>query len=405
MSLYKFKTIDEKGKTSEGTIEAKDKFDLYHNVKKPGVTIVSTEEVKGHRKSLLSTVADYLDGVKAHDKIIFAKNLSKMLNAGLSITRGLTIMENEAKGGFKKVLISINQSLSTGKNLSDSMKDYPRVFSPLFVSMIRAGEESGNLSLALENVSLQLEKTYQLNKKIRGALLYPTVIVSLMIAIGVLMMLYVVPTLTSTFNGLGLKLPLSTRIIVATSNFLVSYFMFVVLGLALVVLLIVILLRTKKGKRFKDYLSLHIPVVGDMVRQINAARTARTLSSLLSSGVDIVVSIGVTKDVIQNSYYKEVLDEAQTLIQKGDQISKTFSSHGKLYPLFVTEMVSVGEETGKIGDMLLSVALFYEEEIDQKTKDLSSIIEPLLMVFIGIAVGLFAISIISPIYSIGDSIK
>ena len=142
-----------------------------------------------------------------------------------------------------------------------------------------------------------------------------------------------------------------------------------------------------------------------MVKQINSARTARTLSSLISSGVDIIVASEVTKDVLQNSYYKEVLDEIGKAVQKGVTMSSIFLTHQNLYPLFVSEMISVGEETGKTGDMLLSVALFYEEEIDQKTKDMSSIIEPVLMVFIGIAVGIFAISIISPIYSIGDSIK
>lgn len=405
MALFKYKTLDTSGKTVEGTIEAKDKFDLYHSIKKEGITIVSAEEVKGNKKSLFSRILADLDGVKAHDKIIFARNLSKMINAGLPLTRGLTIMENETSGSFKKTIVAINESLSKGNTLSDSMKEYPRVFSNLFVSMVKAGEESGNLSLALENISLQLEKAYQLNKKIRGALMYPGVIICLMLAIGVLMMLYVVPTLTDTFKGLGLELPLPTRIIVGISDFLVSYFTFVILGFIAFVVLFISFLRTEVGKKSMDYFVLHVPVVKEMVKQINSARTARTLSSLISSGVDIVVSIGITKDVIQNHYYKQVLGEAEVLIQKGEPMSKTFSAHNKLYPIFVSEMINVGEETGKISDMLMSVATFYEEEIDQKTKDLSSIIEPLLMVFIGLGVGLFAISIISPIYSIGDSIK
>ena len=144
--------------------------------------------------------------------------------------------------------------------------------------------------------------------------------------------------------------------------------------------------------------------MNEIVRQINSARTARTLSSLLSSGVDIVVAIGVTKDVIQNSYYKEVLDEIQMVIQKGEPISTVFSSHNNLYPLFVGEMAAVGEETGKIGEMLMSVASFYEDEVDQKTKDMSSVIEPLLMIFIGVAVGFFAISMLGPTYSLADAL-
>jgi type II secretory pathway component PulF len=394
------------GERVEGTLEAKDRFALYHAVKKEeGDTVLSAEEVKGKKTWEFLNNLPFLNGVKIHDRITFARNLSKMLEAGLPITRGLSIMEKESSGEFKKVLKNLEESLSKGTTLAESMKSYPKVFSSLFVSMVKAGEESGNLSLALQNVALQLEKTYQLNKKIKGAMMYPTIILCLMFAIGILMMIYMVPTLTATFTGLGVALPLSTRIIIATSNFLVSYFALVIVGIVGLVFLVTFFLKTTKGQRLLDFLLLHIPIIKEMVKQINSARTTRTLSSLVSSGVDIVVAIGVTKEVIQNSYYKEILSEIESVIQKGGTISSVFSDHQKLYPVFVSEMASVGEETGKIGEMLLSVATFYEEEIDQKTKDLSSVIEPFLMIFIGLAVGLFAISIISPIYSIGDSIK
>ena len=407
MSLFHYKTINKEGKTTEGTLEAKDKFALYHSIKADGNTVVSAEEVK-NKLPLSVSISKYLpflDSVKTHDKIIFARNLSKMIDAGLPITRALSIMEKEAKDVFKKVLTELNASLSKGNTLSDSMKNYPKVFSTLFVSMIKSGEESGNLSSSLKNVALQMEKSYQLNRKIRGALMYPLIILGLMFAIGVLMMIYMVPTLTATFTGLGLDLPLSTRIIIGTSNFLVSYFLFVILGFVVFVFLFIFAINTPKGQRFLDFLLLKMPIIGKITKQINSARTARTLSSLISSGVDIIVAAGVTKDVLQNSYYKEVLDEIETSVQKGTTMSSVFSSHQNLYPVFVSEMVSVGEETGKTGDMLLNVALFYEEEIDQTTKDMSSVIEPVLMIIIGIAVGIFAISIISPIYSIGDSIK
>lgn len=405
MPLFKYVLKDKDGKKLEGLVEAKDKFDLYHNIKKPGTTIVSTEEVKSGRSVSWKKIINALDGVKAHDRIIFAKNLAKMMRAGLSITKGLSIMENESSGYFKKVIVQVNDLISKGNTLSDSIKNYPKVFSPLFVSMVRAGEESGNLPLALENVGMQLEKSYLLNKKIRGALIYPAVIISLMIGIAILMMVYVVPTLTNTFKSIGVKLPFAAQLIISASEFILSYALLIVLGVVCFVILFGYLLRTARGKRVMDFIILHSPVIGEMAKQVNSARTARTLSSLVSSGVDIVVAIGVTKDVIQNSYYKEVLQIAEDTIQKGDSISKVFSENKKLYPVFVSEMVAVGEETGKIGEMLLNVATFYEDEVDQKTKDMSAIIEPVLMIIIGVGVGLFAISIISPIYSIGDSIK
>jgi len=403
MPLFHYKTTDAEGHISEGTLEAKDKFALFHVIKKEGVSIVSADEIKKSSLSF-SYSLPFIGGVKQHDKIVFAKNLSSMIQAGLPITRGLSIMERQSKGELKKILVSLNDALAKGVTLSDAMAVHPAMFDKLFISMVRAGEEAGNLAIALKNVGMQMEKSYQLSRKVRGALMYPAVIFSLMIVIAVLMMVYMVPTLTNTFVGLGIKLPLSTRIIIYVSNFLKQYFLLVIIGTFLMGFMGTLFARTTRGQRLLDTVSLHFPIIGQIVKQVNSARTARTLSSLLSSGVDIVVAIGVTKDVIQNSYYKAVLEEVQVNIQKGDQISTVFLAHENLYPLFVGEMVSVGEETGKIGEMLLSVAEFYEEEVDQKTKDMSSVIEPILMIFIGVGVGFFAISMLAPTYSLADSL-
>ncbi len=401
MTLFSYKIIDKEGKKVSGEREAKDRALLQEELKKEGGTIVSLQEVSKHT---LSFSFSFGSGVKQHDKIVFARNLSKMIQAGLPLTRGLSILERQSKGVFKKVLREINDSLATGVTLSDAMKKYPHIFSNLFVSMVRAGEESGNLSLALQNISAQMEKTYQLNKKIKGAMMYPAVIFSLMLVLGVLMMVYMVPTLTSTFIGLGIKLPLSTRIIIAISNFLKEYIIFLVIGLGVAGAAGISLLKTAKVKHAVDFILLHLPVIKDFVKQVNSARTARTLSSLLSSGVDIVVAIGVTKEVVQNSYYKTVLEEIGNTIQKGDPISSIFAKYESLYPVFVGEMVAVGEETGKISEMLSGIAEFYEEEVDQKTKNLSSIIEPILMILIGAGVGIFAISMLAPTYSLADAI-
>ncbi len=405
MALFHYKILNKAGKVVENKMEAKDRFALYHVIKQDGSTVIYAEEVKEKESFSMSKYFSFLGGIKTHDKIIFARNLAKMIDAGLPMTRALTIMEKESSGEFKKVLQSLNKTVSEGSTLSSGMKNHPRAFSSLFVSMTKAGEESGNLSASLQNVALQMEKTYQLTKKIRGAMMYPVVVFCLMVVIGILMMVYMVPTLTATFEGLKLTLPLSTRMIIASSNFLVAYFPYVILGIILLAVTVFFAFRTYKGKRFLDTMFLHIPIIGKMVKEINSARTARTLSSLVTSGVDIVIATEITKDVIQNSYYKKVLEEVGSVIQKGESISSVFSRNDRLYPIFVSEMVSVGEETGKIGEMLMSVALFYEDEIDQKTKDMSSIIEPFLMIFIGLAVGFFAFSVISPIYSLGDSIN
>lgn len=404
MPIFNYKAKHQDGTEYEGTLETQDKFELYKVVKKDGGYIVSVTEQK--KSALNFSLGDFsfIGGVKTHDKIVFARNLASMVEAGLPITRALSIMERQSKGELKKIINFLIDQISKGTTLSEAMKSYPKVFSTLFIAMVKSGEESGNLVTALKNISMQMEKTYLLNKKIKGAMMYPAVIFTLMGIIGVLMMVYMVPTLTATFAGLGVKLPLSTRIIIAISDILKNYFLLLGVGLIAIVGAVVMYLRTPQGARVSDFISLHVPVIGEIVMQVNSARTARTLSSLISSGVDVVYAISVTQEVLQNSYYKEVMKEAEEAIQKGNPISAIFIDHPNLYPLFVGEMMSVGEETGKIGDMLLGVAQFYEEEVDQKTKDMSSIIEPVLMIIIGIAVGAFAISMLAPTYSLVDAI-
>jgi type IV pilus assembly protein PilC len=226
-----------------------------------------------------------------------------------------------------------------------------------------------------------------------------------MIILGVLLLVYMVPTLTATFKGLNVELPLPTRIIVAMSDFLRDNALVLLVGVFAIVSSTVYFFKTPKGSRVKDYLVLHLPLITPIVREVNSARTTRTLSSLVSSGVDILVAIGVTRDVIQNSYYKEILAKAGDVIQKGGSISSILSENTKLYPVFVGEMAAVGEETGQLSPMLENIAVFYEAEVDQRTKDLSTVIEPILMVFIGIAVGVFAIAMLMPTYSLVDVIQ
>jgi type IV pilus assembly protein PilC len=270
--------------------------------------------------------------------------------------------------------------------------------------MVRAGEESGNLVNSLEVLANQMEKNYLLQKRIRGALIYPGIILCLMVAIAIIMMIFVVPTLTATFTEVNAKLPLSTQIVINSSN-LVKDHLFIVLGGGfLVVFSVMQFFHTKIGRRIYDYSILRIPLIGGLVKESNSARTARTLSSLLSSGVQFVTAMDITHDVMQNSYYKKILAEAKEVVQRGDPISTVFIKNEYFYPAFVGEMMCVGEETGKLADMLSGVAVYYEDEVEQKTKDMSTIIEPFLMIVIGVAVGFFAVSMIEPMYSVLNNI-
>ncbi len=234
--------------------------------------------------------------------------------------------------------------------------------------------------------------------------MYPGIILLAMILIAILMLTYIVPTLMKTFTELKLDLPASTKFILYVSNLIREQGILVLSITIIVAFVLTWWARRESGKKIIHLAILKIPVIGALIKEVNAARTARTLSSLLSSGVDVVEAMTITKDVIQNVYYKDVLGKASVAIEKGDPISKVFLENSKLYPIFIGEMMSVGEETGKISEMLLGVANFYEEDVDQKTKDMSTVIEPFLMVIIAIVVGFFAVAMISPMYSLVDVI-
>ncbi len=402
---FKFKAQKTSGEVYEGELDVADKFALYHELKKEGAEVLVVVESKENMVGNFSFSSLFKRGIGIHDKIIFARNLGSMITAGLSVNRALSVMERQAKNvRLAKLLSDLNADISRGVSLSDSMKSHQDVFPSIFVYMVKAGEESGNLGQSLKGVANQLDKTYSLQRKVRGAMIYPAIILSVMFVIGILMMIFIVPTLTATFKQVNATLPLSTQFVIGMSDFLKDHIIISLLIIGACVAGLLSIRKFKKGRQFIDFLVLRIPLISGIAKQSNSAQTTRTLSSLLSSGVDVVVAMRITADVIQNSFYKNILKSAEEDIQKGKTISSVFMGNEKLYPPFVAEMISVGEETGKLPEMLLQVAEFYEEEVDQKTKDMSTIIEPFLMVFIGIVVGFFAVSMISPTYSLVNNI-
>lgn len=405
MPKFTFKALKPSGETYEATRESADKFSLYKEVKNEGDTVVSVSELKTIRNFSLAKITGLLSRVSMHEKIIFTKNLGAMLSAGLSLSRSLSIIERQAKNKrLKNITASLGSDISRGKTLSEAMKEHPQVFSKLLVSMVGAGEESGSLAESLSIVSAQMDNIYKLQKKVKGAMIYPAIIVTVMFIIGILMLIFVVPGLTNAFKEVKAELPLSTRSIIFASDLVKDHAFLVFIGIIIVAGFSYAWIRTKKGKKWLDYLSLHTPVISNIIKETNAARTSRTLSSLLSSGVPVAQALNITSDVVQNFYYKEVLKESQLSVEKGDSISSVFVKNDHLYPIFVGEMINVGEETGNMSKMLMEVAIFYENEVGQKTKDMSTVIEPFLMVFIGAVVGFFAISMITPMYSIMNTI-
>ena len=406
MSHFIFKAKKTDGEVYSSEKDANDRYELYRMIRESGDELVSAEEKNGKGKGLHMDVSlDFMKRIKPIEKINFARNLGSMIEAGLPLSRALSVLERQAHNkNLKDVILDIRNSIDKGTTFADALIKHPKIFPPLFASMVHAGEQSGTLSDSLKVIALQLESAYNLEKRVRGALMYPAVIVTAMVFIAILMFIFVIPTLMSTFVSLNVQLPFTTQIILSISNILQSYGIYIII---LVIILGVIFSRWSKtvaGKKINHALILKMPIVGPLVQEVNTARTARTLSSLLGAGVDFVESVNITAEVIQNVYFRAVLQKAGEAIKKGELMSQIFAKNEKLYPIFLSEMMSVGEETGKIGEMLSGVAHYYEEDVDQKTKDMSTIIEPVIMIVIAAGVGFFAVAMITPMYSLVNAI-
>lgn len=392
------------GEQYSGVAEAKDRFELYQIVRREGGKVLTVTEGSEGGVFNLSYWNARLTPINEYDKILFARNLGAMLSAGLSLSRALSVLERQTKNPHLTLVITeVSSAVRRGDALHVALAKFPGVFSRLFSSMVRAGEEGGDLQGALSVVADQMERMFQIKKKIKSAMIYPAIIVVAIVGIAILMMIKVVPTLAQTFAEVHATLPSSTQAIISISNFLVHYTALALGSIAAVVLGVYAFLRTDIGKKGSQFVFLHLPGVNELIREVNAARTARTLSSLLSSGVDVLSSLEITGEVVQNFYFRSVLQDATRRVKQGEPLSAAFAQRTDLYPAFVSEMMSVGEETGTSADMLKRLAIFYEDEVDRKTKDMSTIVEPFLMVFIGGSVGFFAVSMITPIYQLSQN--
>jgi len=406
--VAKFSYTAEKlsGEVYSGVAEAADRFELYKAIRSEGGRLLHFEESGGGSQFSLAYWNARISRINEQHKIMLARNLGSMMSAGLSLARALGVLERQASNPrLKEVISEVGGEVRRGATLHAAFEKFPHVFSKLMVAVVRAGEESGDLPGALKMASDQLERAHDLKKKVRGAMFYPSIVLIAIFIIGALMMIFVVPTLATTFEQMNTKLPFSTRVVIGISNALSHHTILVLIAVVSVVALVIAGLRSARGKVVFGWLVLRLPAIGTMAREVNAARTARTLASLVASGVDVLSALDITRDVVQNTQFQAVILEAKQAVAQGEPLSTTFVKHEKLYPALVGEMMAVGEETGQTPDMLKNLAVYYEEEVARKTKDLSTIIEPLLMLFIGAAVGFFALSMITPIYQVTQNIN
>lgn len=387
-------------------MEAVSRFAVYADVETEGATVVSVEEGGAGFGSFnkLSRI-QIGSGVKMEERITFTKNLSAMLTAGLSLSRALSVIERQSTNkSLKRIVADISEKVKTGQAFHETLALHRNIFSDLFIAMTKAGEESGTLADALKVVARQMDRSHSLNKKIKGAMIYPCIILVAVVLIGILMLIYVVPTLSNTFRELGVELPAATKAVIGASDFMAAHPFLVLSLFAIFVIGFFMFTKTKAGSSIVVAVALHVPVIGELVKETYSARAARALASLLSAGVEMLSALKIAAEVVGEKKFSSVITEAETRVRKGEPLSATFNDYPKLYPVFISDMIAVGEETGKVADMLGQVAEYYESDVEDRTKDLSTIIEPILMLFIGGVVGVFALSMISPIYSLSDKI-
>lgn len=403
MATFSYQAKTFAGETQTGVREAKDERELAETLRRDGLLLLSAESGEAKKVRTLN-VDDLWRGIRPIsrvEKMMFARHLAVMVKSGFSLPRALEVLEKQAESRkFSRVLNDLADRVRRGEAFAESLARHPKVFSELFQNMVRVGEAGGTLEEVLRVLASQMKKDYELRSKVRGALMYPAVILSALVGVGILMMTVVVPKLSQVFADLAITLPPTTQAIISVSAFLARFWFFIPLGIILLIFGIRSSLKFPQIKRAVDWLILKFPILGEMLKKVQVARFARTFSSLIDSGTPIVKALEISSRTLGNMYFREGLEAAAREVEHGTNLSKGLSPFGALYPPLVTQMIAVGEETGNLADILENLAEFYEEEVSNETKNLSSIIEPVLMIVIGVVVGFFAISMIQPMYSL-----
>lgn len=406
MPKYIYTARSYTGENKGGEITAKDEKSLAEQLKSENFFLTSAKMMDEEGSKAGINFLNRFMGIPLKEKMIFARNLSVMVSSGVTVSRAVNNLSLQTENkAFQKILANIYNDLQSGKQLSDGLAQYPGVFNELFVNMVRVGEAGGSLEEVLEIVANQLEKDNEIMSQVRGAMIYPAVILTAMMGIGVLMLTYVLPKILGVFKDMKVVLPPTTQAVIAMSDFFQAHGVLVAIVFVGGIIAGKLFLQTEGGKKILSFITMHLPAIKNIVTKVNCARFARVYSSLLRSGVSSVDSLKIVSNTLSNYYFKKAMLDSIEKIQKGTNLSKIIGSYPKIFPILVPQMLEVGEETGKTELVLSKLAEFYEKEVSQITKNMSSIIEPVLMIIIGSAVGVFAVSMLQPMYSLMDNIK
>lgn len=369
---------------------------------------INLEKTAGSIKNTVAKINIFLEKfspIPISEKLFFVQHLSIMLKAGISLSIALrTLSKQTSNKKFSKIITEISKNVEKGVSFTESLKPYEKIFGQLFINMIESGEISGKLEDVLNRLYIQFKKNHEIVSKVKGALTYPVVILTAMAGIGTFMMISVIPRITSMFKDFNAELPLATKLLIKLSDSLIANGLLYLIGLIIFIIIIIKSIRTAKGKYIFDGLLLKLPIFSKIIKKINLARFARAISSLLKTDIMLVKSFQITANILGNSRYKQALNQMGDQIKKGGTINEVIANYETLFPPVVAQMISIGEETGELDYILEELAEFYEGEIDQTMNNLPSIIEPVLILILGLVVGGMAVAVIMPMYSLTSAI-
>jgi type IV pilus assembly protein PilC len=398
---FTYKARTQEGKIQRGTVEASSRKAALDILEKYGLYATALkEEGKG---GFLGKEISFGMGISQKDLVIFTRQFGVMLKSAIPPVEALKAQVAQTPNpSFREKILRMAEAVETGASLSQAFSLYPKIFDPFYVSIIKSGEATGKVADALNYLADHLEREYNLHQKIRGAMIYPAFVVIVFIAAFFLVTFFIVPKLTDILKGFTGKLPLSTRLMISLSDFVRKGGWVLILGLLGVLFLLPLFMKhSKKTNKFYDKISLKIPILGDFYKRIYLTRFSQNLSVLISAGLPITQALKITKDIIDNSVYKEIIKEAEERVARGERISAVFSEHPEQIPPFVTQMISTGEDTGRLEQTLMDIVHFYRQEIERTTANLTTILEPVLILTLGIGIAVLAVSVFIPLFKIG----
>lgn len=395
MPNFKYTVKDRTGKTVIAELEAKDRTAAVDALRKEELIIISVAEVSPKTGMSFSMFGG--SKVKMDDLVVFARQLATMVDAGITLVAALDIlgeqMDNKA---FGAVILSVRNDVETGSSLSAALAKHKKVFSPLFINMVKAGESSGMLDDILDRLAQYLEKTSSLQKKVRSAMIYPAIVSSMALGITLILLLKVVPIFKDIFAGFGAKLPAPTLFLINLSDGMKKYFIFIMVAVVAAVFLLKKYLSTEKGKLGFDGFILNVPVFGILLKKVAISKFSRTLSTLIKSGVPILSALEIVGKTSGNRMVETAVEGVRKNVREGESIAAPLAK-SKIFPTMMTRMVSVGEQSGELEKMLSKIADFYDEQVDTAVSGLTSIIEPLIIAFLGIVIGSVVVAMFLPI--------